>query len=316
MARLPVGGLEIFLAVVERRSLRGAAAALGVQPPAVSYRLKALEDRMGVSLFTRTTRSVQLTDAGRMLLQRVRPAMSELGEALEEARGMGKTRKGMLRITLPYFAYELAIGFRLAAFQQTYPDVELEFSFNEAFVDIVAEGFHAGIRIGDRVQDEMIAVRLTPPLKVAYFASPDYLERHGRPRQPRDLLRHNCIRYRYIASKRIAEWQFRGDDGIIDVDVRGSLIVDSTSALLHAARSGLGIGWLFRPNVADDLRSGRLVSLLEDFAIERPSLFLYYPKGNSRLEILRVFVAAMKAQGQGKRQPRPSGAQTGLRSRR
>ena len=152
----------------------------------------------------------------------------------------------------------------------------------------------------------MIAVRLTPPLKVVYFASPAYLERYGRPRQPRDLLRHNCIRYRYIASRRIAEWQFKGDEGVFDVDVRGSLIVDSTSALLHAARSGLGIGWLFGPNVADDLRSRRLVSLLDGFAIEWPGLFLYYPRGNSRLAILRVFIEAMKAQRVDKRGLRPT----------
>jgi DNA-binding transcriptional LysR family regulator len=304
--RLPAGGLEVFLAVAEQRSLRGAARALGVQPPAVSYRLRALEDQIGVSLFARTTRSVRLTEAGRRLLKRVRPAMAELGQAVAEARGMGKTRKGTIRVTLPYFAYELAIAPRLAAFQRRYPDIELELSFDEAFVDIVAEGFHAGVRIGDRIEEDMIAVRLTPPLKSVYFASPDYLERHGRPQRPHDLLRHNCIRYRYIASQRIAAWPFKGG---ATVDARGSLIVNSTTALLQAARSGLGIGWLFRQNVADDLRSGRLASVLDDFAIERPSLFLYYPKGHSRLEILRVFVAAMRGRDASKKRSRPADTQ-------
>jgi DNA-binding transcriptional LysR family regulator len=294
MTKLPMSGLEVFLAVAEHRSLRGAAAALEVQPPAISYGLKRLEEQIGVTLFMRTTRSVQLTDAGRALLQRVRPALSEVGDALEQARGMGRIRKGTIRITLPYFAYELAVAPRLVAFGKTYPDVELELSFSEAFVDLVADGFHAGIRMGDHIQEDMIAVRLTPPLKVAYFASPDYLKRHGRPRQPQDLLRHNCIRYRYIATRRIAEWQFVGDGGIVAVDVKGSLTVNSTNALIHAAREGLGIGWLFRPSVAGDLRSGRLVSLLDDFAVERPGLFLYYPRAYASLEILRVFIDFLK----------------------
>lgn len=304
MAKLPVSGLEVFLAVAEHRSLRAAAAALGVQPPAISYRLKTLEDQVGVALFTRTTRSVRLTDAGSALLKRLRPALSEVGEALEEARGMGKIRKGTIRITLPYFAYELTIAPRLAAFQRKYPDVELELSFNEAFVDLVAEGFHAGIRVGDHIHEDMIAVRLTPPLKVAYFASPGYLEKHGRPKQPKDLLRHNCIRYRYIASKRFAEWRFNADEGVVAVDVRGSLIVNSTNALVRAAREGLGIGWLLRSNVADDLRARRLVSVLDDFAVERPGLFLYYPKGNSSLQVLRAFIEFMKARNMEKRRPR------------
>jgi DNA-binding transcriptional LysR family regulator len=311
-----VSGLEVFLAVAEHGSLRGAAAALGVQPPAVSYQLKTLEDRIGVALFTRTTRSVQLTDAGRALLKRARPAMAEVGEALEEARGMGKARKGAIRLTLPYIAYELAIAPRLAAFQRTYPEVELELSFNEAFVDIVAEGFHAGVRIGDHIHEDMIAVRLTPPLKVVYFAAPGYLERHGRPKQPQDLLRHNCIRYRYIGSQRMAEWQFSGPEGVISVDVKGGLIVNSTNALIHAARSGLGIGWLFRANIADDLRSGRLVSVLDGFATERPGFFLYYPKGSSWLEILRIFVEFMKARNitRGRLRPAAPRAQRKRRS--
>jgi DNA-binding transcriptional LysR family regulator len=305
---MPVAsGLEVFLAVAEHCSLRRAAAMLSVRPPAISYRLKALEDQIGVALFTRTTRSVQLTDAGRTLLKRVRPAMSELSEALEEARGMGKIRKGTIRVTLPYFAYEVAIAPRLAAFQNKYPDIELELSFNEEFVDIIAEGFHAGVRMGDHIHEDMIAVRLTSPLKVVYFASPNYLERHGRPKQPQDLLEHNCIRYRYIGSKRIAEWQFNGAEGIINVNVKGRLIFNSTHALIHAARNGLGIGWLFRPNIADDLRSGRLVSILDEFAIERPGLFLYYPKANSWLEILRVFIDFMKARGSENRRLQPAG---------
>ena len=296
MDRLPVNGLEVFLAIAEHGSLRRAADVLGVRPPAVSYQLKALEDQIGVAVFTRTTRSVRLTDAGRALLQRARPAMSELGEALEDARVSGRARKGTVRLTLPYVAYQLTIAKKLATFRNRYPEVELEISFDEAFVDPVMEGFHAGVRMGDHIHEDMIAVRLSPPLKEVFFAAPSYFEKHGRPETPEDLLRHNCIRYRYIASKRIAEWQFHGAEGLTTVDVKGSLIVNSTNAVVGSARDGLGIGWLFGPNVEGDLRSGTLESVLDGYAIERPGFFLYYPRANARIAVLRVFIDFMKDQ--------------------
>lgn len=295
MRRLPVSGVEIFLTVAEHGSLRAAAAALGVQPPAISQQLKIFEEQIGVSVFTRTTRSVQLTDAGRALLRRARPAIAELGGALEEARGVGHATKGSLRITLPYRAYQLSIAPQLAAFQQQYPDVELELSFDEGFVDIVAERFHAGIRLGDCLDDNMIAVRLTPPLQGSYVASPAYFASHGYPREPRDLLRHNCIRYRFVGSKRIAEWQFLGPDGVYTVDVKGSLIFNSFRSVIQAAQSGLGIGWSLRAGVADELASGSLESILDPYIVERPGFFLYYPKEHARLEILRLFIEFMKA---------------------
>ena len=294
MSRLPISGLEVFLAIAEHRSLRRAAEALSVRSPAISYQLKALEDRIGAPLFIRTTRSVQLTDAGRSLLARAQPAMTELGEALEDARTSGAARKGTVRLTLPYLAYQLTIAKRLAAFQSKFPEIELELSFNEAFEDIASEGFHAGVRLGDHIRDDMIAVRLCPPIKDVVFAASSYFEQHGRPEQPKDLLRHNCIRYRYIASKRFAEWQFHGAEGITTIDVRGNLIVNSTNALINTARAGLGIGWLFRPSVEDDLRAGRLESVLDNYAIERPGYFLYYPKANARIEVLRVFIDFMR----------------------
>ena len=187
MSDLPFSGLQVFLAVAEHGSLRKAADVLGVQPPAVSYRLKSLEERIGTSLFVRTTRSVTLTDAGRALLARARPAITELGDAIEDARASGVVRKGAVRITLPYVAYELAIADKLRAFQDLYPDIELEMSFDEAFVDVVAEGFHAGVRLGHLVREDMIAVRLSPPIREVVFGAPSYFDRCGRPQRPEDL---------------------------------------------------------------------------------------------------------------------------------
>ena len=299
MRDLPFSGLQVFLAVAEHGSLRKAADVLGVQPPAVSYRLKSLEGRIGASLFVRTTRSVTLTDAGRALLARARPAITELGDAIEDARASGVVRKGAVRITLPYVAYELAIADKLRAFQDLYPDIELEMSFDEAFVDVVAEGFHAGVRLGHLVREDMIAVRLSPPIREVVFGAPSYFDRCGRPQRPEDLLAHNCIRYRYIASRRFAEWQFSGPDGVTTIDAKGTLIVDSTNALVSAVRAGAGIGWLFRPGLEEDFRSGRLESVLDRYSIERPGYFLYYPRANARIEAFRVFVEFMRHGGSG-----------------
>ncbi|MEM7222445.1 MAG: LysR family transcriptional regulator [Pseudomonadota bacterium] len=289
-----MSGLEVFLAVADGGSLRAAARALGVQPPAVSHQLKAFETELGVTLFARTTRSLSLTDAGRALLRRARPAVGELNAALEEARGIGSAAKGTLRLTLPYVAHQITLAPRLAAFREAYPEIELELSFDDAFVDIIAEGFQGGIRLGDLIQENMIAVRLSPPVNVAYFASPAYLARHGRPLQPSDLLGHRCIYYRYIGSQRLAEWEFQGKEGPTSVKVTGGLIVNSTSALVRAACDGLGIAWLFRPAIDAEVAAGRLECLLEDYAPERPGYFLYYPKENAQLEVMRRFIDFMK----------------------
>jgi len=294
MERISTTGLEVFLAIARHGSLRAAAAALRVQPPAVSQHLKAFETEIGVSLFTRTTRSVQLTDAGRALLQRAEPAFAELREALESARGVGLARKGIIRLTLPYRAYQLTIAPHLAEFQGLYPEIALELSFNEGLVDIVREGFHAGIRLGDRIDQDMIAIRLTPPLKGAYFAAPSYLASHGGPRHPRDLLQHNCIRYRNIASGAIAEWRFAGPEGVYAVDVTGNLIFNNFRSVVDAALAGLGIGWSLRAGVAEELRAGGLVSLLDRHIVTRPGFYLYFPRANGRIEILRLFIEFMK----------------------
>ncbi len=287
-------GLDTFLAVAETGSLRKAAARLGVQPPAVSYQLKSLEERIGAALFLRTTRSVTLTDAGRSLLARARPAMAELEGAIEDARSASRTHKGKLRITLTYEPYRMAILPKLGAFHEKYPDIELELSFDEGFVDLAERGFHAGVRLGGHIREDMIAVRLSPPFREAMFASPRYLEMHGRPEVPADLLQHNCIRYRYIAANRDAEWRVIENGAIASVDVKGNLTVNSTAALLDAARAGHGLAWLFRHSIADDLRRGTLETVLEDYAVEWPGYFLYFPKANANLQVLRAFVEHMR----------------------
>ena len=296
MSRLSLNGLQTFLAIAEQGSLRAAAVSLGVRPPAVSLQLKAFEEELGVSLFTRNTRSVVLTDAGEVLLHKSSSAMDTVRDAIAEARVAGSTRKGSLRISLPYRAYRHIVAPRLTAFQQAYPEIELELSINESLIDIVGERFHAGIRLGDHLQDDMIAVRLTPPMLGATIASPDYLERHGRPGHPRDLLDHNCIRYRRTGSQGLSVWRFQGPEGVFTVDVKGTLILNDFRSVVDAARDGLGLGWSIRIGVEEDLQSGRLESVLDPYALERPGFFLYFPRASLKLEILRLFVDFMKMQ--------------------
>jgi DNA-binding transcriptional LysR family regulator len=294
MKPIPHAQLETFVAIAESGSLRRAAEALGLQPPAVSYQLKSLETWIGTPLFIRTTRSVTLTDAGRSLLARAQPALSELAGAVDDARDAGGSQKGTVRITLPLSAHQVILAPHLAAFASAYPQIELELSFSEAFVDIAADGFHAGVRMGDLIGDDMIAVRLTPPTRQVVFASPGYLRRHGRPEVPADLLEHNCIRYRYIASGRIADWQFQMPEGLTTVDVRGSLILNSTVAVIAAARDGIGLSWLVGPDVEEEINQGHLESVLDSFALERAGYFLYFPRANANIKVVRTFIDFMR----------------------
>lgn len=295
MKRVSLSGLEVFLAITRHGSLSAAAKALGIGPPAVSHQLKALEQKLGIDLLTRTTRSVDLTEAGRALLRRAEPAFEELGAAIEDARGVGRSTSGTLRLTLPWSAYKIIIAPVLEEFQNTHPDIRIEMSFNEALVDVVREGFHAGMRLGDRLADGMIAVRLTPPLKAAYSAAPSYLTKHGRPDHPRDLLDHKCIRYRFISTNRLAEWQFREDGREFTVAPPPSLVFDGFQAVIQAAAAGHGIGWSLRGVVESELRDGTLESVLDTHTIEHPPFFLYYPEQNKRLELLRVLIDFLTA---------------------
>jgi len=290
MSTLPIHGLEVFLAIARDGSLRAAARSLGLAPSAVSHRLKKLEREIGVDLFARTTRSIELTQAGRTLLRDAGPMIAGLAAAIEGARGVGRARSGTLRLTLPWSAYKIAIAPVIGTFHDAYPDIRLELSFDEALVDVVRDGFHAGIRLGDRLTPGMVAVRLTPSLKGAFTATPGYLDAHGRPEHPRDLLVHKCLRYKFISTNRIADWQFWDDGQLIVVDPPAFLVINSFQSVVQAACDGHGIGWSLRAVVADELASGALESVLDRYVLEHPPFYLYFPEQNRRSELLRVFI--------------------------
>lgn len=294
--RLPLTTLEIFNAIAEEGTLRGAANLLGLQPSTVSHQLKTLESLLGVSLFARTTRSVTLTEAGQILFRGVNPAFDQIGAAMQASKDVGKSQRGLLRITMPGFAYEMAIADKLPGFREKYPDVELEISINETFVDLFEGRFHAGIRLGDRIDPDMIAIRLSPPLPLAVLASERYLEKHGHPEHPGDLADHQCIRYRFGQSGNFAPWEFVSDDGRYTVAVGGNLIVNTLPSLYSAVSQGLGLGYSFadyRPAGISD----NVVSLLEAFTEPIAGVYLYYPREYKSVELLRLFIEHVKWRG-------------------
>ena len=303
--RVPISGLEVFLAIVREGSLRAAARSLGVGAPAVSHQLKALERRIGVDLLVRTTRSIELTDAGRALLAGAAPAFQEIIDAIEGTRVIGKSNTGALRLTLPRSAYKMIIAPVLAEFQAQYPDVCLDLSINEGLVDIVKDGFHAGFRLGDRLTTDMVAVRLTGPLTPCYSAAPSYLAAFGRPQHPRDLLNHKFVRYKFVTASRIWDWQFVEDGQTKTVDPPTRLVFDSMQSVMQAVRDGHGIGWSLRAVIADDLEAGTLESVLDPYVTRLPPFYLYYPEQNRRLELLRLFIDFLAARRDSYAAPRP-----------
>ena len=295
MKRPPLYAIEVFLTIVQEGSLRAAAAVLGVGAPAVSLQLKALEDKIGVSLLFRTNRKIELTDAGRVLFETAAPAHRDMIYAVEKTQDTAKSTTGTLRLSMSRAAYVTAVAPVIEKFQSDNPGIKLDISWNEGLVDIIRDGFHAGIRLGDMLAQDMVAVRLTPPVTPAFSASPSYLDRHGRPEHPRELLDHRCIRYRFSTAKKVADWWFTEDGQDKIIDPPSSLIFDQGVAVIEAARDGHGIGWSMRATIEAYLKSQELETVLESYVKELPPFYLYYPEQNKRVEYLRLFIDCLVA---------------------
>ena len=290
MIRLPLTTIEIFNAIAEAGSLKGAADRLGIKPSTVSHQLRALEDRLGAALFIRTTRSISLTEAGRALLRGTAPAFEQISDAVEAAQTTGHAARGALRLAMPEFVYHLFVAPKLQSFCAAYPEIELELSISDALSDILGEEFHAGFRLGDRIAQDMVAVRMTQPLPLAVVGSPDYLQRYGKPDRPRDLLEHNCVRYRFLSSGMIAPWSFDAPDGAYSVEVKGQLIANSLPASIDIALQGLGLVYTFRDYCEPHLADVRLVPLLEKDLPVTPGVFLYFPREYRSMTPLRLLL--------------------------
>jgi DNA-binding transcriptional LysR family regulator len=286
-------GVEAFLGVAQHRSFRKAAAELGVTPSAISQAVRALEARVGAALFTRTTRSVGLTEAGERFLTRAKPAFEELVAASAAARDLGGRPAGRLRLTVPRVVVPLLLEPLIASFCEANPDIEVEIEASEELVDIAAEGFDAGIRLGQFIAADMVAVRLTPPFPLGVVGSLDYLRRRKRPESIHDLREHACLRMRR-SNGSIAPWTFLDGNKAVEVIVSGPFIAGDFPTLLGAAIEGLGLAQLPQPVTAAAVTAGKLVGLLEPFAPMAPGVFLYYPSRHQMMPKLRAFIDHVK----------------------
>jgi DNA-binding transcriptional LysR family regulator len=282
-------GVEAFVRVAERRSFRQAAADLGVTPSAVSQSVRALESRMGVALFTRTTRSVGLTEAGERFLARARPAFEEILAAAGEARDLGDKPSGLLRLAVPRGVVSLVVQPVLASFRSAYPGIVVEVAASERLVDLADEGFDAGIRLGEFIEADMVAVRLTPSFRLVFVGSPAYLARHGRPQEPADLAGHDCVRLRR-SSGGFSPWRVLSAGQPIELAVSGPLIVNDVPSMLAAALDGVTLAQVPEPLAAPHLASGHLEEVLSDHAPVSAGVFLYFPARNQVMPKLRAFI--------------------------
>lgn len=287
----------VILTVARRGGFAAAATALNMSPSAVSHAVKLVEDRLGQPLFARTTRSVALTEAGRNFIAAIGPALDQVEDGIERIRAARGTVAGLLRINVPHIALPLAITQAIVVLSQRHPDLTVEIATHDGLVDIVAEGFDAGVRLGEMIAQDMIALRLTPPLSAIMVASADYLARHGIPETIADLQDHNCIGYRLIASQAVYPWDLQENGRKIGVEIGGTVRVTDATYARELALQGVGIAYLFEPLVREDLAAGRLRQVVPASAIEEPGLFLYFPRYASEAPKLRALIDALSRSG-------------------
>ncbi|WP_338525490.1 LysR family transcriptional regulator [Pseudomonas batumici] len=267
--------LEAVLAVARHRSFRAAATELDVSTSALSHAVSALEARIGARLFNRTTRSVALSEAGAQFVESIAPALSSIREAMEQAGNYGDVPTGTLRINSAVGAVKQAMPLFLE-YMRRYPDMKVDIVTEGKLIDIVLEGFDAGIRLTESVPQDMIAIPLGLPLRLLVLGSPEYFSRHPVPQTPMDLLNHRCIRLR-LPSGRIYHWEFERHGESYEIDVQGVLTLDESTLVLDAARAGLGLAYGSQWNAAADLAAGTLVPVLEEWTPPYGGLSLYYP---------------------------------------
>jgi DNA-binding transcriptional LysR family regulator len=290
MSDLDLRDLEAFVAVARTRNFRRAAQESRVSVSGLSQRLRDMEERLGVRLVNRTTRSVALTEAGEMLLASVAPAISDVSAALDEVRGLRGVPSGRLRINAPPPAVDLVLAPMLAPFLQAFPQIEFEIVGQSGFIDIVEAGYDAGVRYGEHLERDMIAISLGPPQCYALLASPDYLARHGKPKQPRDLLDHACIRVRF-SSGAMLDWEFEKAGRVVKISPPAKLVVNHPAPAMRAARDGVGFWLTFRDQASEAIACGELISVLDDWCAPFPGPFLYYPSRRQLPPALAAFIA-------------------------
>lgn len=292
-----LSGLRELLLVAEKRSFTGAAAELRVTASAVSQSVRALEERAGVRLLQRTTRSVGLTEAGARFIARLKPALDGVYEAFGALDELRDRPAGVLRLSVPRLGYQQVLAPRMHAFLSKYPEIRVDVAVDDGFVDIVKQGYDAGIRIGEMIDREMIGVRLSGELRAAIVASSAYFAARGKPKHPRDLHAHDCINYRGRTTGVVYRWEFTENGKDLVVAVEGRVLLNDGELMLEAALAGLGVAYVMDCAARPLLVEKRLVRVLEPFCQPFPGFFLYYPSRAQMAPKLRAFVDFFSAKG-------------------
>lgn len=285
--------LSAFLAVADERSFTRAAKRLNVSTSGVSQAIRRLEEQIGVRLLTRTTRSVSPTDAGELLLAQLRPALSDIRGVLTMLAGLQSTPVGRVRLLCPRVAARTVVGPKLGQFVREYPSVDLEITTDDSRVDLVSAGFDAGIQFGEYIAQDMVAVRVSPDLRPAIVGAPAYFDVHPRPASPRDLLHHQCIRFRHRGES-VYRWELDKGDESLAIAVSGSLLLDDVDLVVQAALDGAGLAWVDEARVLDHLERGALVRVLDDWCPPFPGFFLYYPSRKQHPAALTALIETLR----------------------
>lgn len=290
----PLNELYAFACVARHRSFRAAAQELGVSASALSHSLRQLEARLQVRLLHRTTRSVTATEAGEALLARLGPALGQIDSALEAVNDYRAQPQGMLRLNVPRTAAYLLLMPLLPGFLQRYPGIQLDVVCDDTLVDIVSAGFDAGMRFGETLAADMVAVPVGPPMRFAVIASPGYLAQHGTPQHPAELARHAGIRHRF-GNGPLYAWELAKDGEALTVQPQGQLTLGEQPLMVEAAAAGLGIALVFEGYAAAALADGRVTRILADWCPAMPGLYLYYPSGRHLPQAMRLWIDYLKA---------------------
>jgi len=305
MSHIDLNDLNAFLAIARERSFTRAAAQLGVSQSALSQTMRGLEERLGLRLLARTTRSVAPTEAGDRLMRAIGPHLESVADALAAISSLRETPAGAVRISATEHAANTLLYPALAGLARDYPDIAIEICVDNAFVDIVAERFDAGVRIGEQIAKDMVAVRIGPDMRMAIVGAPAYFERYPRPETPRDLPRHRCVALRLPTFGGLLPWEFEKDGREVNVQVDGQLIFNAISLNLRATLDGLGLGYCQADLVAPYLADGRLISVLEDWCPTFPGYHLYYPSRRQHSAAFAVVVEALRYRGERSAQADP-----------
>jgi DNA-binding transcriptional LysR family regulator len=294
MKRDDLYDLAAFAAVAEQGSFTRAAAELGMSQPALSHAMKALEERLGVRLLSRTTRSVATTEAGETLLRSLRPALEEISSGVDAVGALRGKASGTVRITATKHAVSSVVMPMLSRFLKSHPDIRVDTIVDDNLTDIVAQRFDAGIRFGDIVEKDMIAVRIGPDIQMTVVGAPSYFADHPVPRTLRELAGHRCINYRRVQAGGLYAWDFEEKGRPVEVRVDGPLVFNNADLIREAALAGLGLAYVYEDEVAADIKAGRLVRILEKWCPSFPGYCLYHPSRRQQPPALAAFIAALR----------------------